>query len=109
MGTIELDKLLRAQQITPILPINAIVSRGFTTICSVGIALHCKIWYFLLTNPITLSTCIRTLAIFRVSSTSCKNSCNFPLVNSGILRDAAYEQTLSLTLNPRPTCTTSPR
>ena len=60
MGTIELDKLVSAQQITPILSINAIVSPGFTAICSVGIALLCNIWYFLLTNPITLSTCMRT-------------------------------------------------
>ena len=43
MGTIELDKLVNAQQITPILSINAIVSPGFTAICSVGIALLCNI------------------------------------------------------------------
>ena len=68
MGTIETLKLVRAQQIAPILSINAIVSPGCTATRSVGIALLCKIWYFLLTKPITLSTCIRRLATFLDSS-----------------------------------------
>ena len=44
-----------------------------------------KMLYFFRMFPITRSTCILTLAILRVCSTSMPLSCFLPLVNAGIL------------------------
>ena len=43
-----------------------------------------RIEYFLRRRPITLSTCILTLAIPLVRSTSTGSSWSFPLLNAGI-------------------------
>ena len=61
----------------------------------------CKIVYFCLTNPMTLSTCIRTLAIDLVSSTSSGESWLLPLVKAGICNFVRIAPTDSAITNPR--------
>ena len=68
--TTDSERLYKTQQITPILSINASASPGLVAMFSMGIALLCRIRYFLLTKPMTLSTWIRKIAIFLVSAIS---------------------------------------
>lgn len=70
-----------------------------------GVAFN--IWNRCLTDPITRSTWILTLASLRVSSTSTAGSWDFPLVNSGTFSVAPLYATFSCTLNPLSANTTS--
>lgn len=74
---------------------------------SIG-SVSCKIVHVLRTRPITLSTCIRTDAIFLVDSTSNGESWLLPCVNAGISTSAHTSPTLSDISKPLSAKTTSP-
>ena len=58
-------------------------------------SVSCRIVYLLRTRPTTLSTCIRTDAIFLVDSTSNGESWILPFVNAGIFTSIHISPTLS--------------
>ena len=107
MGTTELHKLLRQQQTVTILSNVVISSSGLHLRKSMGWH-RLRIEYFFRTFLITLSTCIRTLAILLVCFTSIPLSCFCPFVKAGIFIVAQYGPTLSFITNPRSTNTVSP-
>ena len=82
-GTTESQIFTRAQQIVTILS-NVVTSPFLTVTKSMGWVAP-KMLYLFRMFPITRSTCILTLAILRVCSTSIPLSCFLPLVNAGIL------------------------
>ena len=90
--------LLRAQHTYTILSKSGLVSSREIR-KSIG-CVSLIIEYFFLMFPITRSTCIRTLAIFLVCSTSIPVSWDFPLVNAGVLMVEQREPTESLMSNP---------
>ena len=86
-GTTGSQKLHNAQQITTILSIILVSVVSSHIIILIG-RIDCKIVYFCLRTPMTLSTCIRTSESWRARSTSSQESCFFPFVKGGTLISA---------------------
>ena len=71
-------------------------------------SVDCKIIYFCLTAPITLSTCILTCDSCLEISTSSLLSWGFPLVKGGCLTSAHSQPTFCSIVNPQSASMTSP-
>ena len=106
-GTTDTHKLFNALHTKTILSIVGVspTDAGLTKL--IGKVLI-RIEYLCLVAPITRSTCILTLARWRVSSMSFGDSCKQPFVKAGIFKLACILATSSAISNPLSASTMSP-
>ena len=105
-ATTELHRLIKAHATTTILS-NVVFVPDPLLMKSTG-TVEFRSVYFCLMFRMTLSTCMRTLAIRHVCSTSMAHNCFLPLVNAGTVIVAQYCPTDSLISKPRSAKMVSP-
>lgn len=105
-GTTESYMLISAQDVNTIL--SSVVESPCADMAKSTGCVSSSTEYFFLTFPITLSTCIRTLAIFLVCSMLMGSRCVLFLVKAGISNRDIMCPTESLMSNPRSANTVSP-